>query len=231
MTENTADQSGADERVIDVEQIRKEHRSARPQMGNPAWIFAHNNVGYLLECVDILNARLALASTQPAPKTAQEPFKWCLRIVRSQKHNYATNDLFNTEAEAEKAREIYIHANQGKNSVAVFPLYATPQPFPAPAVQSGELNIAVGVDATNEGACVTVIHRDGAIDHVIYSQFHAACTDQTLDTTEMVKRHIARQAIAQTAQQEPCHISPQYFTRDIDGNYHAVAAPSQGAKQ
>lgn len=66
-------------------------------------------------------------------------------------------------------------------------------------------NIAVGVDATDRGACVTVINRVGEVAHVIYSQFHAAATDESIDLTEMVKRHVAApptQAIAEVVTDE-----------------------------
>lgn len=65
----------------------------------------------------IVDLVLRLASTQPAPQAAQEPIAWMITACG----------------------EVALHKQRLPIAGNWTPLYATPQPLPAPAVQSGEL--------------------------------------------------------------------------------------------
>lgn len=83
-------------------------------------------------------------------------------------HAMPVPDKRATEAECTEAAAQQFFA-EGWNAYRAALTTAAPQ-----APVGGEPNIGVGVDVTAEGAHVTVAHRIGAVDRIIYSEFHAA---------------------------------------------------------
>jgi hypothetical protein len=138
---------------------------------------------------DVMNAFYAGAAfaSQPSAQPSDTPYGY----IAAKDHKRL--ERLRTTAHDPADCHVNVYVGKGEdNDIAVYLAPQVAQPS-AEAVP----NISVGVDATSEGACVTVIHRAASIDHVIYSKFTAANTGETIDTAEMVKRHIASQASSQ----------------------------------
>lgn len=120
MTENTADQSGADERA------KFEFYLTSVCLRDLQELSTNEYGEYDDDEIDASwnSWKAALASTQPAP---QEPVAWIWK--------YANGEEEVVFIDASK--RTWDYENEDVPS-KITPLYATPQPFPAPAVQSGD---------------------------------------------------------------------------------------------
>lgn len=99
-----------------------------------------------------------------AARAAQVPYKWCLRIVRPQEHNYETNDFLNTEEEAERMRKDYVRVRSNTGIASVFPVYASPPPAPH-AITFEQIE-----DCFPEEWCCS---NDGIVENVTPASLHA----------------------------------------------------------
>src|SRR3546814_7329 len=118
---NTADQSGADRDKFEAWVM------SHPDHLTPARNFVDKleNGTYKYPWTESNWSAWQAASTQPAP---QEPVAWIWK--------YANGEEEVVFIDASK--RTWDYENEDVPS-KITPLYATPQPFPAPAVQSGEL--------------------------------------------------------------------------------------------